>query len=203
MARTRPADDTVGVHARPHVAIAQARVVRPETPDIALLEEVVAPRVLDAMRVISAEYRRMGIRHALVGGLAVGAQGWPRATKDVDFLVDETAFERRPGGLVLLRVPFEVGGVPVDSLAPSEHEPFLATARDEAKESHGIPVVAVEALVYMKLKAHRLRDQVDVVELLKAGTDEEACRLWLRTHAPEMLARFEPLAERARLESDV
>jgi hypothetical protein len=42
------------------------------------------------MRAAAAEYERMGIRFALVGGLAVGAQGWPRATKHVDFLVDES-----------------------------------------------------------------------------------------------------------------
>jgi hypothetical protein len=184
------------------VAISEARVVRPKTPDVGLLAEVVAARVLQAMQAIAAEYRRMGIRHALVGGLAVGAQGWPRATKDVDFLVDESAFERRPGGLVLLRVPFEVGGVPVDSLAPRADEAFLADARDAAVESHGIPVLAVEPLVYMKLKAGRSRDQVDVIELLKAGVDEEACRRWLQQHSPDMLARFEPLAERARVESN-
>jgi hypothetical protein len=189
------------VHSRPHVAIAEARVVKPETPDIGLLEAVVAPQVLRAMHAISAEYRRLGIRHALVGGLAVGAQGWPRATKYVDFIVDEGAFERRPGGLVLLRVPFEVDEVPVDSLAPASDEEFLARARDAAVESRGIPVLGIEALVYMKLKAGRMRDQVDVVELLKAGADEAACRRWLEAHAPAMLPRFDPLAERAHAES--
>ena len=69
-------------------------------------------------------------RCLLVGGLAVGAHGWPRATKDVDFLVDESAFEHRPGGLVLLKVPFQANGVPIDSLAPAEDEPFLAEERD-------------------------------------------------------------------------
>lgn len=176
--------------------------MRPKTPDVALLEEVVAPRVLDAMRAMAAEYRRMGVRHALVGGLAVGAQGWPRATKDVDFLVDEGAFERRPGGLLLLRVPFEIGGVPVDSLAPKPDEAFLAEARDSAVDSHGIPVLAVEPLIYMKLRASRLRDQVDVVELLKAGADEAACRRWLAEHAPDLSTRFDELAARARIESE-
>lgn len=174
----------------------------PKTPDVGLLGEVVAPRVLRAMQTIAAEYRRMGVRHALVGGLALGAQGWPRATKHVDFLVDESAFERRPGGLVLLRVPFEIDGVPVDSLAPRADEGFLAEARDAAVESQGIPVLAVEPLVYMKLKAGRLRDQVDVVELLKAGVDEVGCRRWLERHASDMVPRFEPLAERARAESN-
>jgi len=188
--------------ARPQVAISQVRTMKPDTPDVRLLDQVVAPRVLHAMRVISAEYKRMGIKHALVGGLAIGAQGWPRATRGVDFLVDDKAFERRPGGLVLLRVPFEVEGVPVDSIAAADDETFLARARDAAVESDGIPILAIEALVYMKLKAWRLRDQVDVIELLKAGADEAACRTWLLEHAPDTAPRFDTLAERARAELD-
>jgi hypothetical protein len=176
--------------------------VKPTTPDVRLLQAVVAPRVLLAMRAAAAEYERMGIRFALVGGLAVGAQGWPRATKDVDFLVDESAFERREGGLVLLRVPFQANGVPIDSLAPADDEPFLAAARDRAEISDGIPVIGIEALVYMKLKAARMRDRVDVVELLKAGNDPEPCRQWLQAHAPSLTPHFDELVEVARAESE-
>lgn len=176
--------------------------MRPSTPDLRLLEAVVAPRVLQAMRAAAAEYERQGIRYALVGGLAVGAQGWPRATKDVDFLVDESAFERRPGGLVLLKVPFEAKGVPIDSLAPAAGEQFLALARDTAERTEGIPVIGVEALIYMKLKASRMRDRVDVVELIKSGVDPARCRRWLAENAPDTLDRFEQLVETARAEAD-
>ncbi len=58
-------------------------------PDLSLLDGIVAPRVLDALRVASEQLTRVGIRHALVGDLAVGAHGHPRATKDVDFLVGD------------------------------------------------------------------------------------------------------------------
>lgn len=34
----------------------------------------------------------LGVRHALVGGLAVGVHGHPRATKDIDFIVGAEAF---------------------------------------------------------------------------------------------------------------
>lgn len=189
------------IHARPHVAIAEARVVKPSTPDVGLLDGVVAPRILDAMRAAAAEYEKQGIRYALVGGLAVGAQGWPRATEDVDFLVDEKAFEQRPGGLVLLRVPFQANGVPIDSLAPTRDEPFLAAARDSAVITNGIPVIGVEALVYMKLKAYRMRDRVDVVELIKRGADGDRCRRWIANHAPSMTPRLEELLELAEGES--
>jgi hypothetical protein len=67
-------------------------------PDPSLLEGVVAPEVLDAMKVASAVLKRVGVRHVVVGGLAVGANGFPRATKDVNFLVGDEAFERTPAG---------------------------------------------------------------------------------------------------------
>jgi hypothetical protein len=49
----------------------------PRTPDVSLLDDTVAPRILDAMRVASARLTELGVRHALVGGLAVGAQVSP------------------------------------------------------------------------------------------------------------------------------
>jgi hypothetical protein len=69
-------------------------------PDLKLLEGVVAPEVIEAMKVASAALQKAKVRHVLVGGLAVGAHGFPRATKDVDFLVGDEAFERHAGGLV-------------------------------------------------------------------------------------------------------
>ena len=60
------------------------------------------------MRVASARLTELGVRHVLVGGLAVGAWGHARATKHVDFLVGEEAFEHHPGGLVTMKY-----GVPI------------------------------------------------------------------------------------------
>lgn len=41
-----------------------------------------------------------GVGYALVGGLAVGFYGYPRATKDIDLLVLETALAAAVGALV-------------------------------------------------------------------------------------------------------
>ena len=71
-------------------------------PDLGLLDGVVAPRILDALRVASEQLTKIGVRHALVGGLAVGAHGYPRATKNVDFLVGEEAFLHHGRGLVTI-----------------------------------------------------------------------------------------------------
>ncbi len=59
-------------------------------PDLHLFDGVVADRVLTAMRAASEMLARAGVRHALCGGLAIGAHGYARATKDVDFLVGRT-----------------------------------------------------------------------------------------------------------------
>jgi hypothetical protein len=45
---------------------------------------------------------RAGIRHVVIGGLAVGASGHPRATKVVELLVGNEAFRHHPGGLVTM-----------------------------------------------------------------------------------------------------
>jgi hypothetical protein len=52
----------------------------------------------------------------------------------------------------------------------------------------------------MKLKANRLRDQLDVVELVKAGVDRDACRSYLETNAPDLVELFDKYAQQAAAE---
>src|SRR5438046_7802019 len=106
-------------------------------PDPSLLVDVVAARVLEAMNTASDMLKRAGIRHVVVGGLAVGANGYPRATKDVDFLVGDEAFVRHAGGLVTMNpaLPIEVNGVAIDYLSPREDEEHLAAVLGESMGS--------------------------------------------------------------------
>lgn len=163
-----------------------------ETPDISLLEGVVAPRILEAMILASAQLRHAGVRHALVGGLAVGAYGYPRATRDVDFLVGDEAFEFWPSGIITMRpgVPISIGNVAVDSLSIAEGESYLNAAVDAPHMNRGIPVAPVEVLIYLKLKSPRQKDAADIVELLKAGVDEGVVNAYLLAYAPSLLGRF-------------
>jgi hypothetical protein len=167
-------------------------------PDPSLLEDIVAPKVLDAMRVASAALARAGVRHVVAGALAVGANGHPRATRDADFLVGDEAFEHHPGGVVTLRpgIPIQVDGVPIDlvSIGPNEH--FLEAGLEAASGSF----LEASPLIYLKLKAGRLQDQADVANLVKAGLDVKACRRYLETHAPDLVARFDELVSRAESE---
>jgi hypothetical protein len=169
-------------------------------PDASLLEGVVAPEVLEAMRTASAALKRVGVRHVVVGGLAVGAHGFPRATKDVDFLVGDEAFEHQAQGLVTLRpgVPFQVNRVAVDFLTAGEGESFLAAALDAESGS----MIDGPPLVYLKLKSPRHKDRTDVIELVKAGLDVERCRQYLQAHAPSLLHGFDDAVARARAEDE-
>jgi hypothetical protein len=186
------------VLARPHLSILGGRRTRVPKPDPALLRGVVAAEVLEAMHVASAALKTAGVRHVVVGALAVGANGFPRATRDVDFLVGDEAFEHHPGGLVTLRagVPFQVKDVAVDFVAPRPGEGFLAAALDAEPGSFldGPP------LVYMKLKSPRHRDRTDVIELIKNGLDVDSCRAYITAHAPGLVEDLESAIARARAE---
>jgi len=120
------------VPVRPHLSIAGAFRRRVTKPDPSLLQGAVAAEVLAAMKIASAALRASRIRHVVVGALAVGANGFPRATEDVNFLVGDEAFERHAGGLVTLRagVPFEVNGVAVDFVRAQPEEDFLTATLD-------------------------------------------------------------------------
>ena len=58
----------------------------------ALADAVAAQVLVDAIEA-SRRLTELGVPHALIGGLAVGLYGPPRATKDVDYLVGDAAFD--------------------------------------------------------------------------------------------------------------
>lgn len=171
--------------------------------NLPVVEGVVAPRVLDAMRKASDELTRLGVRHALVGGLAVGAHGFSWATKNVDFLVGDEAFEHHPGGIVTMKpgIPIQIDRVLVDLLSVQPDEGALGTV-PVVRTGAEVPVAPIEALVHLKLKSPRMKDAADVIELLKAGIDRARCRAWLATAAPSLKTKFEELVERAEQESE-
>ncbi|MBI4265546.1 MAG: hypothetical protein HY657_14330 [Acidobacteria bacterium] len=168
-------------------------------PDLALLNGVVAPEILDAMQSASSQLTRAGVRHALVGALAVGAWGYPRASKDVDFLVGDEAFEQHEGGIVTMApgVPIGAGGVPIDHLGILPHERHLEEALRQPVVSRDLPIAPLDALIYLKLKSPRRRDEADIVEILRVN-DPGPVRAYLERHAPDVLAKFDALAAEAQ-----
>ena len=187
--------------------MANPRRKRKQLPNLALLDGVVAPRILNAMVVASQQYHRAGVPHALAGGLAVGAYGYPRATRDVDFLVGNEAFNVHDGGIVTMAtgVPIVVADVAVDSLSIAPDERYLVEAVNTAPSSKfegtELPVVSIEALFYLKLKSPRRKDAADIVELLKVGAPRKRLRDYIRENAPDMLDDLNELIEAADEES--
>jgi hypothetical protein len=164
---------------------------------------VLSPEVIEAARTASKALSAAGIRHVLIGGLAVNAYGFVRNTSDVDFLVGSEAYVEQPGGFVTLApgVPIAIGAVDVDTLedaAISEGE-----TTDPESEWEGVPIVSIEGLFFLKLKAWRRKDQMDLVELLKSGADEDAIRDYLVEEivvGPDLLGRFDTAVLRANEE---
>jgi hypothetical protein len=162
------------------------------------LAGAVAPKVLldaiDASRRLS----ELGVPHALIGGLAVGVHGHPRATKDVDFLVGTEAFTSTSPLLVYreeLRDLARLGVI--DLLAVPPAYPALAAHLVPRNTGREVPVVPVEALILLKLHAHRPQDQADVVALLQAGANTARVTRYLRKVAPELVSRFAELVSGA------
>ena len=190
--------------ATPHLSILRSRAMRNAGANLSVMEGVVAPRVLDAMRRASDELTRLGVRHALVGGLAVGAHRVP--SRDEGRRLSSRATRRlntTSGGCVN-----DEAGHP-DSDWRRSGRPALGSARrgsawrcsrrpDRRRRTRR----PIEALIHLKLKSPRLKDAADVIELLKAGIDRARCRGWLEANAPALESKFEELVERAERESD-
>lgn len=168
-------------------------------PDLKPVAEAVSEKVWRAMTDASESLRSLGIRHALVGGLAVGAYGWPRATRDVDFLVDDSAFVKTESGVLMLRVgmPVQAHGIAIDTISVREDERHLLAAIEAAEISEGVPVAPLEALVYLKLASPRSQDRQDVFNLVRAGADLDLVRLYLSAHAPNLVQKLEAIVRRA------
>lgn len=151
---------------------------------------VVAPEVIIDAVEASQRLSELGIPHALIGGLAVGYHGHPRATKDVDYLVGNEAFKSLQPILVYrdeLKDLVRIGVVDLLSI-PTEFPElieYLSIPKDDE-----IPVLPVEALILMKLSAGRPQDMADVSSLLEAGADIDNVIMYLQANAPDLLVKF-------------
>lgn len=140
---------------------------------------------------VAAALNRAGVAYVIVGGLAVGAHGVVRATRDLDLVPDPSPenLEALSGTLSDLGAEHPVGGgLTADSLAApismklhtSAGEvhvlnrmpgaaPFAELARDamlvEIAPGVSAPVCSLEHLRRMKRASDRPRDAVDLAEL--------------------------------------
>jgi len=160
--------------------------------------------------------QRAGVPHAVIGGNAVAA--WVarvdaeavRNTKDVDLLVRRRDFERIVS--ILESVGFvhqNVNGVdlfldgPDGSVRSAIHivfaaervQPDYALAAPDVTQSEpgpGFTIIALDALVRMKLTSYRLKDRVHLVDLLDVGLIDQS---WCRQLPEELAKRLLELIE--------
>ncbi|MFV8752239.1 hypothetical protein ACNOYE_16955 [Nannocystaceae bacterium ST9] len=165
----------------------RSRPKRSGQPDLAAEFEVVNHTIETAARLASARLTELGVRHVLVGGLAVGAYAEPRATKDVDFLVGPEAWPTT--GVIVSPIPglpVQVGKVAVDTLLAPSEAPGIEEALARGIMSEGIPVAPAEVVLLMKLIADRARDRYDVAALLEV-VNHESAREYVARYGPEYL----------------
>lgn len=148
---------------------------------------VVAPEILQNALETSKALRALRVPHAVIGGLAVGIHGYPRATQDVDFLVGrEAADDTAPRGLTdKVDALYQHGRV--EFLLARSREPDRSVLQDALHELQrrqaDVPVIGVRELIWLKLDTPPVRaehDRNDIRQLLRAGAvDAVAVLDWL------------------------
>jgi len=146
-----------------------------------------APSFRAAAHAAIEAYGRAGVRYALIGGIAAGAYGQPRGTRDVDFLVGDEAFDS-VGTVISFRpgIPLEAHGVPIDNIPlHTEYRELYERALNEVVESDepGIRIARPEMVAITKLAGGRHRDITAVAEMMYAGSiNLDELKIIVRAH---------------------
>ena len=159
--------------------------------------------VLQALREVCRLLSENGIRHAVIGGIAVSVYGWSRATRYVDLLIGDEAWERQASGALIPRIelPERINEVPIDYLPIDVAGGFLAQAFLRPTWTDGVPIAPAEVVVCTKLIRLAMRDQADIVEIVKANViDRETVRAFLAEHTPMLVGRWDALVTQAEAE---
>jgi hypothetical protein len=99
-------------------------------------------------------------------------------------------------------LPVEAHDVAIDTLTVRDDERHLLAAIESPEYSEGIPVVPIEALVYLKLVSPRAKDRLDLLELAQHGIDLERARSYLERNAPLLVAKLDEIARSAASDPD-
>jgi hypothetical protein len=153
---------------------------------------VVAPEVLANAESTSRKLGKLGVPHAVIGGLAVGVLGYPRATRDVAFLIGREGEPDANSHGFRKEVMDLYDKDVVDFLTVRKQEPdqriLLDALRRIRDEAGTIPVVGAKELVWLKLSTPEVRrqhDLNDLRQLLRAGAiDPHTVLDWLDFYDP-------------------
>ena len=167
------------------------------------LHACVAQVQIDGVRAVSEIFRRNGVRHCLVGGLAVACNGYPRCTDNLDFLVGECAFHSRDGILyVRPELPIKYKGIRINWVTANSFELPIVERYLVVPDGGQVPIMPVEPLIVMKLIAQRHKDHADIVELLKRqpGDKIKAIEAFVLEMLPSQVRTFGELVKCAENE---
>lgn len=152
---------------------------------------------------VSSILKRNNIPFAIIGGIAVGAHtNQPRTTKDVDFVVPEEALDQIEvlfGRGTPLALNTEESGVSV--LVDGIEVDFIGTGLkfhfNSTKVYNELTVPSVFSVLFMKLRAGRVKDSADIVEIIKNMTAEQRkeFRIFLKKVNKEYEFDYETLKE--------
>jgi len=140
----------------------------------------------------------LGVDAVLVGGLAVQHHGYTRMTEDIDILIDRADYERLTdqGKIQYGQLQRFQPGVQVDVLTEGKDgAPAPSVVRDPTTPY--LPTLA--GLICMKLISGRMKDQADVVELLKTN-ESGSIRFFLENNRPDLLPEYDRLCSVAEAE---
>ena len=158
------------------------------------------------LRELDAAFRSRGVGYAAIGGLAVNAHGFVRATRDIDLmvLVEDAATVRT----IALDLHYSVldEGKEISSYVRDRQRfdvmhaqrpisrDLLARASEVPLDGMRIPIIPVEGLIGLKVQAYndnprRLQDVMDMIELFRVNTtlNMEEVRSYFRLFDRERL----------------
>jgi len=110
--------------------------------------------------------KNLGIDPVVVGGLAVQHYGYERLTEDIDVLIDRESYDQLVNtgevyqGRLTAFSDFDVDVLTEGEENENNPDPSVVRLRNT-----NLPTF--EGLMYLKLNAGRLKDQSDIVELIK------------------------------------
>jgi hypothetical protein len=146
------------------------------------------------LRELVQRFNEAKVEYALCGGMAVALHGYPRFTKDIDFLIPLESLDRAKEVSAVAgfvddsgRFPFADSDVHrILKLQGTEHRILgllvpktldtVAWPQRQWFDWDGLPICAVskDGLIEMKLAAGRDIDQIDIKQL-RMAEDEEQC----------------------------
>lgn len=173
-------------------------------------------KVRDRLLRATAALEQASVPYAVIGGHAVAAwvskvdEGLARNTQDVDLLIRRSDFDAARAALEKAGFVWRHSAAidmfldgsdakardavhvvfAVEKVHPGDLHPAADIVPSEQTEHFRL--IALESLVRMKLTSFRLKDQVHVQDLIKAGLIDDS---WLARLPADLAARLKPLID--------